>query len=183
MPALDEQAAKNGKRQYLFINEANGVPYPIAWQLMKRTRVRTFLDYNPTIRFWCHDRLIGTDKTSNDLGANVKLIISDHRHNPFLRPEDHLKTESIKDKELWRVYARGLTGNISGIIYPDWQRISDEQWNEIIKTSGRVFAGLDFGYTNDPTAGVVMARIGESIYVKEICYTPGITPIQSKQLL
>jgi phage terminase large subunit len=49
--ATDEQNAKQGKRQYLFCNEANGIPWPIFWQMAKRTRIRTFIDYNPSAPF------------------------------------------------------------------------------------------------------------------------------------
>jgi phage terminase large subunit len=174
----NEQGAKQGKRQYSFFNEANGITWGIFWQVAKRTRVRTFVDYNPSAPFWAHDKLIGTDKETNDIGADVKLIISDHRHNPFLSEEEHRRTESIKDKDLWRVYARGLTGNLEGIIYNDWQVID---YNDFPHQNDFI-GGLDFGYTNDPTAGVKIVRIGESIFVHEICYTPGIAPIQMKQI-
>lgn len=176
--ATDEQNAKQGKRQYLFVNEANGVPWPIFWQMAKRTRIRTFIDYNPSAPFWAHDKLIGTLPESNDLGATVQLIISDHRHNPFLSEKDHAKTEGIKDPELWKVYARGMTGNLSGLIYPNWKQIPDADfpWNE------QKFGALDFGYTNDPTAGSRMCRIANKIFVHELCYTPAVTPMQLKQL-
>ena len=47
----DEQDAKNGKRDYLFVNEANGIPYEIYWQLAIRTRKKIWIDYNPSERF------------------------------------------------------------------------------------------------------------------------------------
>jgi len=174
----NEQSAKQGKRQYSFFNEANGISWNVFWQVSKRTRVRTFVDYNPSAKFWAHEKLIGTDKETNDIGSDVKLIISDHRHNPFLSEDEHRRTENIKDKDLGRVYARGLTGNLEGIIYNDWQVIDYKDfphYNEFIGV-------LDFVYTNDPTAGVKIVRIGESIFVHEICYTPGIAPIQMKQI-
>jgi phage terminase large subunit len=172
--ATDEQNAKQGKRQYLFVNEANGITWLIFWQMAKRTRIRTTIDYNPSAPFWAHEKLIGTAPDSNDLGATVQLNISDHRHNPFLSEQDHRKTEGIKDPELWKVYARGLTGNLTGIIYPNWREIRDGDfpWQE------PMFAGQDFGYTNDPSAGVRMARIGNKIFLHELCYAPGLTPNQ-----
>lgn len=175
----DEQNAKQGKRQYLFVNEAQGIPYLVFWQLAKRTRVRTFIDYNPTAPFWSHDKLIGTTKESNDLNATVQLIISDHRHNPFLTEKEHEKTENIKDPDLWLVYARGKTGNLTGLIYKTWKLIpdSDFPWKEDGK-----FGALDFGYTNDPTAGVRMARVGEKIFIHEICYSPAISATKLKQI-
>jgi len=176
--AQDEQTAKQGKRQYLFVNEAQGIHWLIFWQMAKRTRIRTFIDYNPTAPFWAHDNLIGTTRDGNDLNATVEMIISDHRHNPFLTEDEHRKTEMIKDKELFRVYARGLTGNLQGLIYTNWKQIPDDQFPEDAPFIG----GLDFGYTNDPTAGVKIAIVGESLFIHEICYTPGITPTNLKSL-
>lgn len=175
---LDEQSAKAGKRDYLFVNECNGVPWAIFFQLAIRTRKQVFIDYNPTVRFWAHDNLIGTDPSTNELSATVQLIISDHRHNPFLSQEEHAKIEGIKDKQLWLVYARGKTGNVTGLIFPDWQKIPDEQFPR----EEPFFGGLDFGYTNDPTAGVKICKVGESIFLHELCYTPGIAPVQMKQI-
>lgn len=169
-----EQKAKQGKRQYAFFNEANGISWGIFRQVASRTRRKVFVDYNPSAPFWAHEKLIGTTPKGNDLHATVELIISDHRHNPFLTKEQHTAIENIKDKETWRVYARGLTGNLSGLIYPNWRQIPDKDfpWDE------PMFGGLDFGYTNDPTAGSRMCRIGENIYIHELCYEPGLTARQ-----
>lgn len=168
-----EQDAKQGKRQYSFFNEANGVSWQIFWQVAKRTRKQTFIDYNPSAPFWAHDSLIGTNG-ENDLSASVQLIISDHRHNPFLTDADHRKTENIKDPQLWRVYARGLTGNLEGIIYNNWQIIQDELFHKICKEQDNFFGGLDFGYTNDPTVGVKMVRTAAGLYVHEMFYETGL---------
>jgi phage terminase large subunit len=174
----DEQSAKQGKRQYLFMNEANGMPYLVFWQLAKRTRIRAYIDYNPSAPFWAHEKLIGTDKNSNDLSATVQLIISDHRHNPFISAREHERTEKIKDVELWKVYARGLTGNLSGMVFPNWTRIPDDQFPQ----DQDMFGGLDFGYTNDPTAGVKMVVIGNSLFIHELCYEPGMSPTSIKSI-
>jgi phage terminase large subunit len=182
---LDAQSAKNGKRNYLFVNEAQGIEWLIFFELAVRTIKspqgyggKIYIDYNPTAPFWSHDNLIGTTPETNELSATVRLIISDHRHNNFLTPDEHRKIEGIKDKELWRVYARGLTGNLRGLIYPNWRMIPDADF----PNDARFWGGLDFGYTNDPTAGVKIAKVGESIYLHEICYTPGIPARDLKQL-
>lgn len=169
--AISEQDAKNGKREYLFVNEANGIPWLIFWQMAKRTRIRVWIDYNPTARFWAHDKLITCPyPDANDLYSKVRVIISDHRHNPFLTEEQHTQTENIKDPELWRVYARGLTGNMEGIIYPDWTMIPLKDF----PVDGVRFGAVDFGYTNDPTAGVIIRKKKRDIFVQEICYRTGI---------
>ncbi len=175
---LDEQSAKNGKRDYLFVNEANGITWNIFWQLAIRTKKQIFIDYNPSAPFWAHEKLIGTTPETNELTATVKLIISDHRHNCFLSEEDHAKIEGIKDPDLKRVYARGLTGNLTGLIYPTATKIPDNQFPRDTDFIG----GLDFGYTNDPTAGLKVARIGQNLFLHEMCYTTNLAPIKIKEI-
>ena len=160
----DAQDAKSGKRDYLFINEANGIPYEIYWQLAIRTRKKIFIDYNPTARFWVHDELIGRE--------DVKLIISDHRKNYFLTAEEHTRIEQIEDAELWKVYARGLTGMIQGLVLTNWDICDQLPPREEWKLSAY---GLDFGFTNDPSAleHVIMAH--GDLYIDEVIYSTGLT--------
>ena len=160
----DAQDAKSGKRDYLFVNEANGISYEVFWQLWIRTRKRVFLDYNPTARFWAHDEVIGKPDTL--------LIISDHRKNYFLSEEEHQRIEGISDPELWKVYARGLTGKIEGLVLTNWEICDtlppEDEWKMCC-------FGLDFGFTNDPSAleQVVLAH-GE-LWIDEKIYSTGLT--------
>lgn len=160
----DAQDAKNGKRDYLFVNEANGVSYEVFWQLAIRTRKQIFIDYNPSARFWVHNQIIGRD--------DCKLIISDHRNNRFLTAQEHKKIEDIEDKELWLVYARGLTGKITGLVFSNWGIVDKLPPREEWKMDCR---GLDFGFSNDPSAleHVVLAH-GE-LWVDEEIYRTGMT--------
>lgn len=160
----DAQDAKNGKRDYLFINEANGVPYEVFWQLQIRTRKQVFIDYNPTARFWVHDKIIGR--------ADCKLIISDHRNNRFLTEDEHQKIEEIEDKELWMVYARGLTGKITGLVFTRWDVVDAMPALEDCKMQGY---GMDFGFTNDPTTLVDMRLAHGDLWVDLLMYHTGMT--------
>ena len=135
----NEFAARGQKRKRLFVNEANRFDYMTYWQLDSRSE-QTIFDYNPTIRFWAHEKVMGSDGT--------KIYYSDHRHNPFLTVARHKEIESIcifkyddagklmfgkngdplvekGNYELWKVYARGITGNVTGVIFPNWECIDD----------------------------------------------------------
>lgn len=160
------QDAKNGKRDYLFVNEANGITFEIFWQLQIRTRKKVFLDYNPTARFWVHDQLIGRSDT--------KLIISDHRGNRFLTKGEHEKIEGIKDRELWMVYARGLTGKISGLVFMNWDIVDELPPLEDCKFQSY---GLDFGFSVDPTALEEVRLAHGELWINELIYEPGMTNI------
>jgi phage terminase large subunit len=166
------KSAHAGKRDILFVDEANNIEYEIYFQLAIRTTKQIFLSYNPSEKFWVHDKLIGKPDT--------KLIISDHRHNHFLSEEKHNEIENIPDKSLHEVYARGKTGDIKGIIYPGWQKVPDSHfpWD-----ADKFFFGLDFGFTNDPTAIVKCVLMGDSLYCHELAYTPGLPVTYIKQIL
>ena len=159
-----EQDAKNGKRDYLFVNEANGITYGIYWQLAIRTRRKIFIDYNPSARFWVHEQVLGRE--------GVKLIISDHRSNMFLTDEEHRRIEGISDPELWKVYARGKTGSITGLVFSHFNVVDDLPPREEWKVSAW---GLDWGFSADPTALVHLVLAHGEIWTDEVIYRTGMT--------
>lgn len=158
----NEQDAKSGKREILFINEANGIPWEIYWQLSIRTKYKEFLDYNPAARFWVHEKLIGQQ--------NVKLIISDHRHNRFMEEAQHQEIEDLynTDKELWKVYGRGATGKIEGLIYSNFKIIDS------MPVFDKYALGLDFGY-NHKTALINIAHDTGRLFWDELIYQSELT--------
>lgn len=158
------QDAKSGKRDYLFINEANGVNYRIYQELSLRTRIREWLDYNPNSEFWVHEHLLGQ--------PGVEYIISDHRHNPFLSGLQRAKIEELwdKDEQLAWVYARGKTGKIEGLVYTDWTVV-----DEIPEGAPLIAVWLDFGFTNDPTASGYLYRQQGCLWLDELIYETGLT--------
>lgn len=165
----DEEQAKGGKRHILFVNEASRIKYMVFFEAQLRTEVRTFVDYNPTSQFYIHDKVI-----NNPLEyKSVRVIRSWHIHNPFVPDKQRERIEGIQDKELWKVYARGLTGILKGTIYPGWVEIEN-----FPESSDGVIWGADWGYTNDPTAvcRISMAPIGTGLdfLIDEITYSPGI---------
>lgn len=160
----DAQDAKNGKRDILFVNEANGVPYPIYQQLAMRTNEVIFIDYNPTNTFWVHENLIGLPDTV--------VFYSNFTHNPFADPEvvKHVRGYKARDPESWRVYGLGKTGNIRGLVFrhvnwvPEFPALARKQCY-----------GLDFGFTNDPTALVRLGELHGQVFGEELIYSLGMT--------
>jgi phage terminase large subunit len=152
-----EYDARGPKRQILFVNEANTFDYMTWWQLDSRSTL-SIIDYNPSIRFWAHEKVKEEPGTA--------FLRSWHMHNPFLSERQHSEIENIRDPELWKVYARGITGNVKGVIYPDWSLVDSIEWEE-------PFFAIDFGFTNDPTAIVKIEKIKEKIYAEEIAYRTG----------
>lgn len=159
------QSAKSGKRDFLFVNEANGISYEIYNELNLRTKKQTFIDYNPNAEFWVHEKVIGK--------KGVEVFISDHRHNPYVPQKVRDKIEALKDVdvELWKVYARGKTGRIEGLVFRNWDICED-----IDRVRCKLVAlGMDWGFTNDPTALVAVWKDGDHLYVEELMYERGLT--------
>jgi len=154
----NSQDAKSGKRDILFVNEANGVSYPIFEEQQVRTTEQVFIDYNPTAPFWAHTKLIGQE--------GVQLFISNYTHNPFLDERIKQKIENYKltDLERWRVYGLGLTGKTEGVIFKKVNWIS-----EFPKHIRRISYGLDFGF-NDPTVLVKCGTSDGELYLQRMLY-------------
>lgn len=161
----DELDARGSERDYLFMNEANSQTYKMFWQLERKTRKKVILDYNPTAPFWVHANLI--EGGEPQFKGQWDYFQVDHRHNPFLSKEEHARYERMTDPELFRVYARGETGKVTGLILGHFKKV------EIIPACQRYVWGLDFGYTHDKTAIVKMGVINRQRYFQECCYLTG----------
>ena len=165
------QDAKNGKRQVLFVNEANGVHWDIFNELNLRTDKRVFIDYNPNQEFWAHEKLIGQPQTA--------YFISNFMHNHFVSQSivDGILALKEKDPMLWRVYGLGQTGKIEGAVFD--YRIVEQMPTHLDKYG----FGMDFGFTNDPTTLVECGVSDGEIYVREIIYQTGLTNRDINNLL
>ena len=161
----DEQDAKNGKRDYLFVNEANGIDYRVYEQLAVRTKKQVFIDYNPSARFWVHRKLL---PEINNPDAIIKIVrfISNYTHNEHCPKKTILKIESRRaDKNWFRVYGKGMTGKVDGLIFKEWQRAYK------MPTNGNNYAlGLDFGCTGGKTALVISCEYDRKLWTKQLVY-------------
>ena len=163
----DEHDARGSRRDYLFINEANGIPWKIADQLMIRTRVRTWIDYNPTAPFWVHDEILANyDK------AKYTFIKSNYKHNPFLEQKiiGEIEAKRHTDKYWFTVYGLGELGRLEGAVYTNWKQVKD-----MPKDAKFLGYGLDFGFSVDPAAMVALWRYDSELYVDEVIYEQGLT--------
>lgn len=161
----DSQDAKNGKRDYLFINEANGVPYEIYHELQVRTRKQVFIDYNPNVAFWVHEKLL---PLINDPESPTKVVrfISNYTHNKFLDSTTIKRIEAMKsDPVLWWVYGLGYTGKVKGLIFPKW-----EQAFKFPEEANDIAYGLDFGFSESKCALTRNGIYDRCLYSQQLIY-------------
>lgn len=157
---------KGSRRDILFINECNRIDYEAYRQLAVRTTQTIFIDWNPDNEFWYEKHIANRDTTVE--------IHSTYKDNPYLDKAQIAEIESNRhNTQWWRVYGLGLTGYIEGTIYQPFIQI--DELPEARSRMRHVY-GLDFGYSNDPTALVdVYIDVGaKKIYADEIIYQSGL---------
>lgn len=158
--------AKGAKFDITFINECNELQYEIVKQLMLRTNICTILDWNPSAEFWFHDKTL----PNNQDGILFKRTT--YLDNPSLSERKRKEIEALQfeDEQLWRVYGLGLNGKITGLIFKNVFYVS-----EFPEDCRKVAIGLDFGFTNDPTAAVMIGELHGELYGKLLFYETGLT--------
>jgi phage terminase large subunit len=158
------QKVRGRKRDVLFINEANEITLEDWRQLILRTTERVIVDFNPSDEFhWLYDLPERDD---------CDFFKTTYKDNPFLPESVLLEIERFKeaDENFWRVYGLGERGTSRSTIFTHWKEI-DQIPNEFKLLN----IGLDFGYTNDPTAIVRVYTDGHSFAVDELCYATRLT--------
>ena len=111
--------AHGPRRDVLFINEANNIPYDIADQLITRTRKIVWLDWNPSEEFWFY-----TDMLPNR--NDIDFITLTYKDNEALDEISIQEIESHKNnKQWWTVYGLGQLGEITTRIYTGWALIDE----------------------------------------------------------
>lgn len=156
----DEQKIRGRKRDILFVNEANEISFLEWQQLRMRTTKFAILDYNPS---FSEDHWIEQENRDPD----CYHFISTYKDNPFLEQKiiDDIEKLQDKNKSLWTVYGLGLRAVIEGRIFESYEIVEEIPYG--IKQQ---WIGMDFGYTNDPTAIVEVAIFEGSLYIDELCY-------------
>lgn len=170
--AEDSGKVRGPRRDILYMNECNNLSKEIYDELEVRTNKTIFLDYNPVQHFWVHDHVLTLP------ASEVAYIESTYLNNDALPESIRKSIESRKetDADWWRVYGLGKTGRIEGLVFPDWVLI--EKMPEIDSLGD----GLDFGFTNDPSALVNVSQTEANIYFDELLYEYALTaPMLSQQ--
>lgn len=163
---------RGARRDRLFINEANNIPLDAFDQLEVRTKEFVYLDWNPTNEFYFYTDILGR---RDDVGH----IILTYRDNEALSPEIIQSIEQRKERKgWWKVYGEGQLGEVEGKIHKDWKII-----DELPHEARLERYGLDFGYTNDPTAIVAVYFYNSGYIWDEILYQKGMSNKQIADVL
>lgn len=148
-------------RDILYVNECINIDYETYRQLAIRTTETIFLDCNPCFEFWLDEKVLTQPEAI--------LIHSTYKDNEYLTEAQVKEIESNRsDKDWWQVYGEGLTGLLKGVIIKDWDIV--EKLPQVYKNR---WIGIDFGFTNDPTAIVDIRLAGGELWIDELLYSKG----------
>lgn len=172
--SVDTMGAHGARRDLLYVNEANRISWETFSQLEVRTRQQVILDFNPVNEFWAHTELV-----NNSDRSDVEFLKVTYADNEAL---DEATVNAIEQRRgdgtsnWWRVYGLGEIGSLEGNVYEGWIREPIDRWDKV--SFRLVRYGVDFGFSNDPTAVVaVYEDDNNEIWLKQqVLETKLLTP-------
>ena len=160
---------RGSRRTDCFINECNNIDFESYQNLNVRTSGNMWLDYNPTSLFWVDKELIGQPDTD--------FITLTYKDNESLSESIVKEIEKARVKaktstywsNWWKVYGLGEIGSLEGVCIPDWKSI-----DKLPEDARLLCAGLDFGYSVDPTTYIRLYKWNNAYIFDELLYRKGM---------
>jgi phage terminase large subunit len=154
------EKALGARRDWLYGNEVNSLKLEV-WEELARRSENIIADFNPTSQFWLEDWIRYYDHS--------KIIKSNYLDNPFLSDTERGRIEkrAARDNNFRRVHIDCEYGIFEGLVFEGFTLI-DEMPNEDYRF------GLDWGFTNDPSAIVKVIETPDEIYADELLYRTGM---------
>ena len=170
---------KGFRRDILYINEADKMDVDTAVQFISRAGL-TIIDYNPDALFWGDEYinennfLTLTFQDNEYLPESEVKSILDYKIKGFFNQDskDLFNVNNIRNRywaNKWKVYGCGLVGSLDGVVFDNWEVIDG------IPEGARLLGiGLDFGYSNDPSAAVEVYKYNDKRILNEVFYRTGM---------
>jgi len=169
----DDPAKFEGNRcDIAYYNEMLDIDKVIFNQQSQRTRRFFIADWNPkTTDHWAFELEKRKDIVFVRSTFHDNISLSDQERQTILgyEPTPENIDRGTADEYRWKVYGLGERAARQGLVHPNVTWISEfPPDNELDK----IGYGLDFGFTNSPTAIVKVGRKGNNLYVKLLYYQP-----------
>jgi len=162
---------RGARRDRCFMNEANNCTFDAFEQLEVRTKEFFIIDFNPTNEFWAYTELKGR--------TDVEWLVLTYLDNEALSKEIVASIEQRKERKgWWQVYGMGQLGEVEGKIYKDWAII-----DEIPHEARLERYGMDYGYSNDPSAITAIYYYNGGYIFDEITFQKGMSNKQLADVL
>ena len=166
----DPSRVLGARRDICYINEANSINWETYLQLSIRTNKAIYMDWNPSHKFFYYTELQDRD--------DVDEITLTYRDNEALNKDIITQLESFREKALtskfyqrWvDTYLDGkLGGVLEGVVYEEYEII-----DTIPDEARSLCYGLDWGFSQDPTALVHILKYNDYLILDEVIYQKGL---------
>ena len=154
----DAEKLRGIKSSILFLEECSEIDEESAFQLMIRTTGQIIMALNPTVSPYHWVRQM----------KDCERFVTTYKDNPFLEESVVKAIEDLQhtNQKKWLIYGKGEYAPNDKAIFQ-------------FETCGHfesdfVGFGIDFGFSNDPTALVAVYRTGDRIYLEEHLYEKGL---------
>lgn len=174
---LDDQQKLHGLTCDIFwINEAMEATKDDFDQLEQKCSGFAILDYNPTAEeHWIYDNVCRRSDCYFDHSTmldNPFIPVNMRRKILSYEPTPYNYEQGTADERKWKIYGLGQRAKLEGLIFDKVSLIK-----EIPFFVTKLWRGLDFGFTNDPTALETVGFHDDCLYIDEECYlTAMVTP-------
>lgn len=121
--------------------------------------LQIFVSFNPVSK----QNFVYQKWFANGTPDNTFVLHTTYKDNKFL-PKAYINALLEKQKSnptYYKIYALGEFCTLDKLVYYNWQ-VEDFDHTQI---KGKLLVGLDFGYTNDPTALVASVMTDKKIYI------------------
>lgn len=130
------------------------------------------MTFNPwNERHWIKKRFFDAPKD-----PDIFTLTTNYKINEWLDKSDLKVFERMKENNPRRYQVAGLGhwGIVDGLVYENW---SEQEYNFDTVKNLQIVCGLDYGYTNDPTALFVgfLDRANKKLYVWDELYQKGLS--------
>jgi phage terminase large subunit len=154
----DPEKLRGLKSTVLFIDEASEIDEESYFQLSIRTEGKIILAYNPTVSPFNWLRQM----------QDCERFVTTYKDNPYIPAELIKAIEDLQftSPKKYLIYGKGeFAANEKAIYKFD---IVDDFEAEFVAF------GLDWGYSQDPTAVVAVYKNGNDLYLEEVLYERGL---------
>jgi phage terminase large subunit len=154
----DADKLRGIKSSILFVDEASEIDEESYFQLSIRTSGKIILAYNPTISPYHWLRTM----------PEVERYVTTYKDNIYLPKEmvDAIENLQHTNEKYWKIYGKGEFA-------PNDKAIFQFELCDSIDADFIGF-GIDFGFSNDPTALCAVYKNSDTIFLEELIYEKGL---------
>jgi len=171
----NEDRVKGFERDILYCNEVDKIKWAAFSELIRKTNICNFVDYNPSKSFYIHTEILQGQLFESSKFAYIHSTYLDNINNlseVVIEGFEQKRKLALSGKSKywenwWKVYGLGQVGALEGLIFTNWDTV-----DEFIDNPDQIVWGIDYGFVNDPTAIIKIGFNGQDIYLEEKVYQP-----------